>query len=79
MEQRMVKFYSKESNLLALHAIPGHFATSNSHINFYIDVTGIRARITEAEEAAVRTSGLCGYGRMYGRYGGDRCVSGERI
>ena len=52
MEQRMVKFYSKESNLLALHAIPGHFATSNSHINFYIDVTGIRARITEAEEAA---------------------------
>ena len=52
MEQRMVKFYSKESNLLALHAIPGHFATSNSHINFYIYVTGIRARITEAEEAA---------------------------
>ncbi len=52
MEQRIVKFYSKESNLLALHAIPGHFATSNSHINFYIDVTGIRARITEAEEAA---------------------------
>lgn len=52
MEQRTVKFYSKESNLLALHAIPGHFATSNSHINFYIDVTGIRARVTEAEEAA---------------------------
>jgi len=52
MEERMVKFYSKESNMLALHAIPGHFATSNSHINFYIDVTGMRARITEAEEAA---------------------------
>ena len=52
MEERMVKFYSKESNMLALHAIPGHFATSNSHINFYIDVTAIRARITEAEEAA---------------------------
>lgn len=52
MEERMVKFYSKQSNLLALHAIPGHFATSNSHINFYIDVSGIRARITEAEEAA---------------------------
>ena len=28
MENRMVKFYSKESNMLALHAIPGHFATS---------------------------------------------------
>lgn len=38
--------------MLALHAIPGHFATSNSHINFYIDVTGIKSRIKEAEEAA---------------------------
>lgn len=52
MEERIVKFHSKESNNLALHAIPGHFATSNSHINFYIDVTSIRTRITEAEEAA---------------------------
>lgn len=52
MEKRLVKFYAKESNKLALHAIPGHFATSNSHINFYIDVTGIRSRIGEAEEAA---------------------------
>ena len=52
MEERTVKFYSKQSNKLALHAIPGHFATSNSHINFYIDVTSIKARIGEAEEAA---------------------------
>lgn len=52
MEDRIVKFYPKESNKLALHAIPGHFATSNSHINFYIDVTGIRSRIGEAEETA---------------------------
>ena len=52
MEGRIVKFYPRESNKLALHAIPGHFATSNSHVNFYIDVTGIRSRIGEAEEAA---------------------------
>lgn len=52
MEERMVKFYSKESNKLALHAIPGHFATSHSHINYYIDVTSIKARIKEAKEAA---------------------------
>lgn len=52
MEERIVKFYAKESNRLALHAIPGHFATSNSHVNYYIDVTGIRSRIGEAEEAA---------------------------
>ena len=41
MEERMVKFYSQENNNLALHAIPGHFATSHSHINYYIDVTSI--------------------------------------
>lgn len=52
MEERMVKFYSKDSNKLALHAIPGHFATSHSHINFYIDVTSIKARLKEAREAA---------------------------
>mgnify|MGYP000790552415 CR=1 FL=1 len=39
MESRMVKFYSKESNMVAIHAIPGHFATSHSHINYYIDIT----------------------------------------
>ena len=44
MEERMVKFYSQENNNLALHAIPGHFATSHSHINYYIDVTSIKAR-----------------------------------
>lgn len=52
MENRMVKFYSKESNLLALHAIPGHFATSHSHINYYVDVTSIKTRVSEATEAA---------------------------
>ena len=36
MENRMVKFYSKESNMLALHAIPGHFATSHSHMDGYL-------------------------------------------
>ncbi len=52
MENRMVKFYSKESNLVALHAIPGHFATSHSHINYYVDVTSIKTRMSEAMEAA---------------------------
>lgn len=52
MEQRMVKFYSKDSNRLPLHAIPGHFATSHSHINFYVDVTSVKARVKEAKEAA---------------------------
>lgn len=33
MESRMVKFYSKDSSSLAVHAMPGHFATRHSHIN----------------------------------------------
>lgn len=52
MENRIVKFRSNESNLLNLHAIPGHFATSHSHINYYIDVTSIKTRASEAKEAA---------------------------
>jgi orotate phosphoribosyltransferase len=52
METRMVKFYSKDSNLLAVHAIPGHFATSHSHINYYVDVTSVKTRAAEAKEAA---------------------------
>lgn len=52
MEERMVKFYSKESNMVAIHAIPGHFATSHSHINYYIDITSLKTRVKEAQELA---------------------------
>ena len=52
MESRMVMFYSKESNMVAIHAIPGHFATSHSHINYYIDITSLKTRIQEAKEVA---------------------------
>ena len=52
MEERIVKFKSKESSNLNLHAIPGHFATSHSHINYYVDVTSIKTRVSEAKEAA---------------------------
>ena len=52
MESRMVKFYSKESNMVAIHAIPGPFATSHSHINYYIDITSLKTRIQEAKEVA---------------------------
>lgn len=52
MEERTVKFYSKESNMVAIHAIPGHFATSHSHINYYIDITSLKTRVREAQELA---------------------------
>lgn len=52
MNDRTVKFVSRESNKLVLHAVPGHFATSHSHINYYVDVTSIKTRASEAKEAA---------------------------
>lgn len=62
MEERTVKFYSKDSNKMALHVIPGHFATSHSHINYYVDVTSLKTRAAEAKEAAkVLYSKLPGY------------------
>lgn len=60
MEERIIKFYAKESNILALHAIQGHFATTNSHVNYYVDVSGIRSRMREAEEAARILAGKLG-------------------
>jgi len=52
MEERMLKIYAKESNRVALHAIPGHFATSHSHINYYIDITNLKTSVQEAKAAA---------------------------
>lgn len=52
MEKRQIKFYAKGSNAAAIHALPGHFATSNSHINYYIDITSLKTRLREAEEIA---------------------------
>lgn len=40
MENKVMKFYSKAGNNIILRAIPGHFATSHSHINYYVDMTG---------------------------------------
>lgn len=57
MEGRMTKFYSKESNRVAIHAIPGHFATSHSHINYYIDITSLKTRVQEAKDVAAVLAG----------------------
>ena len=46
------KIYSKYNNLIALNILPGHFATSSSHINYYIDMTFLKARRNEAKAAA---------------------------
>lgn len=47
----MVKVPTQKRNLF-LRVAKGHFATSHSHINYYIDVTTQKARLSEAKAVA---------------------------
>ena len=51
-DTNVLKIYSHHSNLIALNIIPGHFATSSSHINYYIDMTSLKTRRNEAKAVA---------------------------
>ncbi len=50
-ENNMFKIRTKQSNLY-LRVARGHFATSHSHINYYIDVTMPKSRLSEAQAVA---------------------------
>ena len=47
----LVKLPTKNKRMF-LRVARGHFATSHSHINYYIDVTMQKTRLSEAAEAA---------------------------
>ncbi len=51
MTENAVKIRTKNKNLF-LRVTKGHFATSHSHINYYIDVTMQKARLSEAQAVA---------------------------
>lgn len=50
--------YSTKRNNLFLRVAMGHFATSNCHSNYYIDVVSQKARLSEAKAVAQE---LCSY------------------
>ena len=50
MEQRMQPIFSKKFPEIKLRVIPGHFVTSHSHINYYIDMTMTKMRESEAKK-----------------------------
>lgn len=52
LESSALKIASKSSPTLHLKAIPGHFATNHSHINYYIDMTTLKTRQSEAASVA---------------------------
>lgn len=50
--QDMIKISSKSHPNVVLKAIPGHFVTPNSHVNYYLDMTTLKSRLSEASMAA---------------------------
>lgn len=45
--------YPTRETTLPLRVARGHFATSHSHINYYVDLTMTKHRLSEAREAAI--------------------------
>ncbi len=44
-----------------LKVVPGHFATNHAHINYYLDMTTVKTRISEAQLVAKGLAGLYMY------------------
>lgn len=51
MEGRAQSITSNQDKNLKIKIIPGHFATNHSHINYYIDMTGIKTKHSIAKAA----------------------------
>lgn len=52
IHERFIEFHAHDDEQIVLNAVPGHFATIQSHINYYVDVTSMKVRTKEATEAA---------------------------
>ena len=71
METRYTKIHTAGTNA-ALKVTPGHFATNHSHINYYLDMTTLKTRTSEAQDVAKGMMGTYLYGRYHCLYGGNR-------
>ena len=56
METRLQEICSKQNKKIKISYIPGHFATNHSHVNYYVDLTGIKSRHKMAKAAAEELS-----------------------
>lgn len=52
MESRMIKIYARDNDKIQFKLYPGHFATPNSHITHYFDITTMKSRCSEAQRIA---------------------------
>ncbi|MDL2232629.1 phosphoribosyltransferase [Ruminococcaceae bacterium OttesenSCG-928-L11] len=51
MESRSREVSARGDKNIAIRIVPGHFATNHSHINFYVDMSGIKTRHKMAKRA----------------------------
>ncbi|MCI8863865.1 MAG: orotate phosphoribosyltransferase [Lachnospiraceae bacterium] len=63
METRYTKIHTAGTNA-ALKITPGHFATNHSHINYYLDMTTLKTRASEAQDVAKGMVGAYLYGMV---------------
>lgn len=52
MESKMTKIYARSNKKIQLKVYAGHFATPQSHITHYLDLTTMRSRSSEAMRTA---------------------------
>ena len=50
--QEPIRIPCKSHSDVVLDAIPGHFVTPNSHVNYFLDMTNLKHRLSEASAAA---------------------------
>ncbi|MCM1227292.1 MAG: orotate phosphoribosyltransferase [Clostridium sp.] len=52
METREREIASSVNKRIKIGVIPGHFATNHSHVNYYVDLTGVKTHHRAARETA---------------------------
>lgn len=51
MDNKYIKIQTPGSRI-PLKLMPGHFATNHAHVNYYMDLTTMKSRLSEAQEVA---------------------------
>lgn len=72
MDSRLEDLRSTRNPKARIKIMKGHFATSNSHLNTYIDMSTVKTRHNNAKETAKELS-QCIYDECNDRYD---CMSG---
>ncbi len=52
LETGRIRVFSEKNPKISINVMQGHFATNHSHINYYIDMSGVKYNSSNAMEAA---------------------------